>query len=163
MANPAPAPGATYENTGKQHGSGFELEGVWDASRSMRLTGNYSYQKSIDYKTNQDSGYAPHNHLYLRDDWRFAGNWFSSVQINRVSDRLRAPGDTRPPVPDYTTVDLTARTTRDKIEYSASVRNLFNATVLEPSLGTTPVSRVLIPNDLPMAPRSVWLQLSYKL
>ena len=163
VANPAPAPGATYQNTGKQHGSGFELEGVWDASRTMRLTGNYSYQKSIDYVTNQDSGYAPHYHVYLRGDWRIASGWLSSVQINRVSDRMRAVGDTRPQVPDYTTVDMTARTTRDKIEYATSVRNLFNATVLEPSLGTTPASSVLIPNDLPMAPRSVWLQVSYKL
>jgi iron complex outermembrane receptor protein len=106
-----------------------------------------------------NSGSAPHNHIYLRDDWRFAGGWLSSVQVNRVSDRMRAPGDTRPLVPDYTTVDLTARTTRDKIEYSASVRNLFNVTVLEPSLapGTA------IPYDLPQAPRSVWLQLLYKL
>lgn len=163
VANPITGTGATYQNTGKQHGSGMELEGVWDASRTMRLTGNYSYQKSISYATNQDSGYAPHNHIYLRGDWRFVGGWLSSVQINRVSDRMRAAGDTRPPVPDYTTLDLTARTTRDKIEYAASVRNLLNATVLEPSLGSTPVSRVLIPNDLPMAPRSVWLQASYKL
>ena len=163
VANPIAGTGATFQNTGKQHGSGMELEGVWDASRALRLTGNYSYQKSISYVTNQDSGYAPHNHIYLRGDWRFAGGWLTSTQINRVSDRMRAVGDTRSPVQDYTTVDMTARTTRDKIEYSASVRNLFNATVLEPSLGTTPASSVLIPNDLPMAPRSVWLQLSYKL
>jgi iron complex outermembrane receptor protein len=159
VPNVAPAVGATYQNTGKQHGNGMELEAVWDASRSVRLTGNYSYQKSIDETTNQDAGYAPHNHIYLRGDWRFAGGWLTSTQIDRVADRMRAPGDTRPPVPDYTTVDMTARTTRDKIEYAASVRNLFNATVLEPSLapGTA------IPYDLPQAPRSVWLQLSYKL
>jgi iron complex outermembrane receptor protein len=39
------------------------------------------------------------------------------------------------------------------------VRNLFNADVREPSLapGTA------IPNDLPMAPRAVYLQASYTL
>jgi outer membrane receptor protein involved in Fe transport len=162
VANQVAGTGATYENTGKQHGGGMELEGVWDASRSMRLTGNYSYQQAISYATDQDAGYAPHNHIYLRDDWRFSGNWLSSVQINQVSDRKRTPGDIRPPVPDYTTVDVAARTTRDKIEYSAAVRNLFNATVLEPSLPGPTVATVPIPNDLPQAPRSVWLQVVYK-
>jgi iron complex outermembrane receptor protein len=56
---------------------------------------------------------------------------------------------------------MTLRTDRSKNqwEYAASVRNLFNATVLEPSLapGTS------IPNDLPMAPRSMWVQVTHKL
>ena len=160
VLNPTAGTGSTYQNTGKQHGSGMELEGVWDASRAVRLTGNYSYQKSIDEATNQDAGIAPHQHIYLRDDWRFAAGWLSSTQVNRVMDRLRAPGDTRPPVPDYTTVDMNVHTTRGKNQwdYSASVLNLFNATVLEPS-----ITGSLIPNDLPMAPRSVWLQVMRKL
>lgn len=165
VANPAPAPGATYQNTGKLHGSGMELEAVWDASRSLRLTGNYSYQKSISAATNQDAGYAPHDHIYLRGDKSIASGWLSSVQINRVMNRLRAAGDTRPPVPDYTTVDISMHSSNGKNQwdYSASVFNLFNATVLEPSLaGPTPLT-VPIPNDLPMAPRSVWLQLTRKL
>ena len=89
--------------------------------------------------------------------------WLTSTQINRVSDRERAAGDTRPPVPDYTTVDITARTTYQKFELAASVHNLFNATVLEPSLpGSTPAN-VPIPNDLPTVPRTIWLQAVYKL
>lgn len=158
--NVAPALGATYQNIGNQHGSGVELEAVWDASRAVRLTGNYSWQQSIDETANQDAGYAPHHHIYLRGDWRFAGGWLTSAQINRVADRRRAAGDKRPQVPDYTTVDMTLHTTRgrNQWDYAASVRNLFNATVLEPSLapGTA------IPNDLPMAPRSAWLQANYK-
>jgi outer membrane cobalamin receptor len=157
---------ATFQNTGQQHGSGFELEGVWEASRTMHLTGSYSYQKSIDETTNQDAGYAPHNHIYLRDDWCFSSGWLSSAQINRVSDRMRAPGDARPPVPDYTTVDMTVRTDRSKNQwdYAASVHNLFNATVLEPSVaGSNPLVNTSIPNDLPQAPRSMWLQVTHKL
>jgi iron complex outermembrane receptor protein len=161
VANPPPAIGAVFQNIGKQHGDGMELEAVWDASRTLRLTGNYSYQKSINDITNQDAGNAPHDHIFLRGDWRFAGDWLSSAQINRVMNRMRAAGDTRPHLPDYTTVDISLRTNRNKNQwdYSASVLNLFNATVLEPSL--TPGT--LIPNDLPMAPRSVWLQVTYKL
>jgi len=153
--------GATFQNTGNLHGSGIELEAVWDANRNVRLTGNYSYQKSIDEATHQDAGYAPHNHIYLRGDWRFASGWVSSTQVNRVMDRVRPAGDTRPEVPDYTTVDLTLRSNggQGKWNFSASVRNLFDADVREPSLA--PGSA--IPNDLTMAGRSAWLQAIYKL
>jgi iron complex outermembrane receptor protein len=160
VANAAPAVGGIFQNTGKQHGSGMELEAVWDASRNVRLTGNYSYQKSIDETTGQDAGYAPHHHFHARADWRFTSGWLASTQVNRVMDRLRAAGDTRPPVPDYTTVDLTVRSAAHKNRwgFAASLRNLFDATVLEPSLAPG-----LILNDLPQAPRSVWLQASYQL
>ncbi len=159
--NTAAGVGNIYTNIDRQTGSGGELEAVWDASNSVRLTGNYSYQRSIDDATKQDAGYAPHHHIYARGDWRFTGGWLSSAQLNRIIDRRRPVGDARAPVPDYTTVDITMRTTRNKSqwEYAASVRNLFNTTVLEPSLapGTA------IPNDLPMAPRSLWLQATYQM
>lgn len=152
--------GLSFQNTGKQHGSGIELEAVWDASRTLRLTGNYSHQQSIDEATNTDAGYAPHNHVYAKADWRFAGNWLLSPQINWVADRKRAAGDTRPQIPDYTTVDLTVRTTHDKSSwgFAVSVYNLFNATVLDPTFNDGK-----IPNDLPVAPRSLWLQVTHKL
>lgn len=161
LPNPAPALGKTYNNIGKQYGNGLELEAAWDAGRNVKLTGNYSYQESIDETTQQDAGYAPHHHLYLRGDWRFIGSWLSSAQINRIADRRRAAGDNRPRVPDYTTVDLSMSTIPDNNhwDFAVSVRNLLDATVLEPSLA--PGSA--IPNDLPMAPRSVWLQAIYKL
>ena len=158
--NVAPALGATYQNIGNQRGSGMELEAVWDASRTLRLTGNYSYQKSIDKATGRDAGYAPHHHLYLRGDWRYPSGWLASTQLNRVTDRMRPVGDVRPRVPDYTTVDLTVRSpTQGHWDFSASARNLFNADVREPS----PAPGTAIPNDLPMAPRSLLLQATYKL
>jgi iron complex outermembrane receptor protein len=159
VANTAPSVGSAYINTGKQHGNGMELESVWDYNSNTRLTGNYSYQNSIDDATGQDAGYAPHHRIYLRSDWRYASGWLSSAQLNRVMDRRRTAGDTRSKVPDYTTVDLTVRSPGyGKWAFSTSVRNLFNADVREPSLapGTS------IPNDLPMAPRSLWLQLAYE-
>lgn len=153
--------GTAYANMGAQHGKGLEIETVWDASRSLRLTGTYSYQKSIDDATGKDAGYAPHHHLYARADWSFNSDWLVGAQLNTVADRKRAPGDLRPDVADYTTVDLTLRTHRgrNRWDFAAGVRNLFNADVREPSLapGTA------LPNDLPMAPRSVYLQAVYRL
>ncbi|MDZ4200784.1 MAG: TonB-dependent receptor [Gallionella sp.] len=153
--------GSTFQNTGAQRGDGMELETIWEANRKLRLTGSYAWQRSIDTATNRDAGYAPHHHIHLRGDWQFTSGWLLAPQVNWVADRKRPAGDTRPPVPDYTTVDLTLRTSRSMNQWdlSASVRNLFDATVLEPS--TAPGTA--IPNDLPMAPRSLWLQASYKL
>jgi outer membrane receptor protein involved in Fe transport len=156
VPNVVPNTGSTFANTGRQNGNGAEVELVWDAARTLRFTGNCAWQRSIDEVTNRDAGYAPHRHIQARADWRFAGDWRAGPQINRVADRRRAVGDARPAVPDYTSVDLTLRAERGKDQWSfaASVRNLFNATILEPSLapGTA------LPGDLPMPGRSLWAE-----
>lgn len=156
-----PANLSTFQNSGNQKGQGFEVETVWDASRALRLTANYSRQRSIDVSTAADVGYAPHNHLYARGDWRFMSGWLASLQANWVSDRKRAFGDARSEIPDYSTADVTVRTERSKgrWEFVGSVRNLFNTRVLEPSLAPA----TLIPNDLPQARRSFYLQAMYSL
>jgi outer membrane receptor protein involved in Fe transport len=161
LPNAVAGTGATYANTGNQHGSGMELESKWDGGRNLRLTGNYSYQKSIDDATGQDAGYAPHHHVYARADWSLEGNWLLSPQFNWVAARQRAFGDTRPALSDYNTLDLSLRSTHglNQWNFAASVLNVFNADVREPSLapGTS------IPNDLPLARRSLYVQAVYKL
>lgn len=159
--NADPSTGTTYNNTGGQHGSGVELEAVWQASTSLRLSGHYAAQNAIDESTRQNAGYAPRQQFYLRGDWNPGTRWLLSGQLKYVGDRQRAAGDTRPTVSDYTTVDLTLRSAGRSSEgwtFAASVRNLFNADIREPS--TYPVR---IPGDLPGAPRSFWLQAIYKL
>jgi iron complex outermembrane receptor protein len=148
-----------YQNTGKQTGKGMEFEASWDATREVRLSGNYSYQRSIDDATQQDAGLAPHHHTYLRADWRFTPGWAVNGQLNAVGERLRAPGDTRAALKGYNTVDLTLRTDRgaQAWNFSASARNLFNADVREPAPAGT------LPNDFPLPGRSVYLQAEYKL
>lgn len=159
--NPAPIPGTTWNNTGRQHGSGMEFEAVWEATRNLRVTGHYAYQKSTDESTGQDAGYAPHHHVYVRGDWLPGGGWMLSGQVNYVADRRRAAGDARPAIPDDTTVDLSLRTTnrgRNQWAFAGSLRNLFNADVREPSLAP---GQILY--DLPGAPRSFCLQATYRL
>lgn len=158
LPNPAPTPGTTYSNTGGQHGRGLEAEVVWDPLRQLRLSGQFSYQRSIDPTTGLDVGYVPRRHAVLRADWRLASGWRANLLINHVADRHRTPGDTRPPVADYTTTDLTLGTERGPGQWNlqASVRNLFNADVREPSQAPG-----LIPNDLPQALRSFTAQASY--
>lgn len=152
----------TYRNAGEQTGKGMEFEAAWDVSREVRLSGNYSHQKSIDKATNQDAGYAPHDRIYLRTDWRFTPGWAFNAQINAVGKREREAGDTRAALRGYTTVDMTLRTDRGAQQWNVAVsaRNLFNADVREPSPLGSPTS---IPNDFPLAGRSIYLQAEYKL
>ena len=161
VPNPTP-PGATFNNTGNQNGRGMELEVAWDVDRRLRLSGHYAYQRSIDELTNQDAGNAPRDHVYVRADWRYGRGWLLSSQINHVADRRRVAGDTRPAVPDYTTVDVAAhhQLKNDQWHFTLSVRNLFDEDAREPSLFAPPVAP--IPNDLPLPGRSLYAQVSYK-
>lgn len=153
--------GATYANTGDQKGHGVELESAWTVSRDLRVSGNYAWQRSTDQATRTDAGYAPRHHLYGRAEWAFASGYQSSAQINRVTDRKRAFGDLRKPVSDYTTLDLTlgTRNGRNQWNFAAALRNVFNADVREP----TPAPGLALPYDMPMAPRTLSIQASYKM
>ncbi|MFZ6653616.1 TonB-dependent receptor plug domain-containing protein [Undibacterium sp. TJN19] len=161
VPNNVPGTGATFFNTGNQSGHGLEAELNWDVHKDLKLIANYSYQHSLDETSQLDAGYAPHHHLYARADWQINKTWSLTPQLNWVADRKRAAGDNRPPVADYTSLDLSLRTQRGRgnWEFSATVRNLFNADIREPSLAPG----LAIPNDLPVAPRTIYLQAVYKL
>lgn len=150
----------TMQNAGRQRGQGMEVELAWDASRSLRLSGNYAHQRSIDEATNQDAGNAPRHHVYARADWRFMPGWTLNAQVNHVADRRREPSDTRPAIADYHTVDLTLRKQKWKKDwdFAFTVRNLFNADAREPSPAPG-----LIANDLPLAPREWRFEVRHQL
>ncbi|HEX8987592.1 MAG TPA: TonB-dependent receptor [Rhodocyclaceae bacterium] len=157
-------PAYVWQNAGEQTGKGLELEATWDAASSLRLSGNYSRQTSIDVATGKDAGLAPHDHLYFRTDWRFGTGWALSGQLNAVGKRLRAPGDTRDPLRGYSTVDLTLHTDNPRggrWSFTASVRNLFGVDAREPSPYGLPF--VSLPNDFPLPGRSLYLQGEYRL
>ena len=156
------------QNSGSQHGDGFEAEVVWDARTNLRLTGNYAQQHSIDDTTNQDAGYAPRQHLYAQADWRFIPRWSLDAQLNYVADRKRPPGDTRPDIADYHTVNVTLRNKNlnDDWGFAFKVLNLFDADAREPSPYSTPFApasnNVPIPYDLPLAGRAWQIELTHQ-
>jgi iron complex outermembrane receptor protein len=160
VANPAPTPGATYQNTGGMAGNGFETQLVWDAAANLRLIVDYSFQHAMLNDNGSDPSYDPRHHLFGRADWRFLGGWQSSVQINYVADRHRAFNDPRPGAGDYATVDLAVHGSLGipGWEISGMVRNLFNAPAAAPSLapGTA------LPDDIPTDPRLLLVQTSVR-
>ena len=155
--------GSTAQNAGKQHGHGVELEATWDMNRELRFTGSISAQRSIDEATGKDAGLAPERRYFVQSTWRATPLWVLDTTVNYVADRKRQPGDTRAPLADYTTVDLALR--RERVfgnwELRASVANLFNTNVLEPTLWST--NSANLPNDLPMPGRTWYLQLIHNL
>jgi len=150
----------TAQNAGQQNGKGVEIEMVWDVTNSMRLSGNYAYQRSIDETSNQDAGGAPQQHVYARADWNFMPGWFADTQFNYVGERKREPGDTRPPVANYKTVDITLRTQDHSSDWNAAftLLNLFDADAREPS-----PSPGWIRDDLPLPGRAWRFQLTREL
>jgi iron complex outermembrane receptor protein len=154
-----------YNNTGSMTGNGLEFEATWAASRALKVSGNYSYQYAHDDSTDHDSGNAPHHHAYLRADWRCLPGWALDAQLNAISSQPRVQGDTRAALSSWRTVDLTLRSDTDGPgwRWSASVRNLFDADVREPSPydGSPTHPFISLPGDFPMAGRSVYLQGSY--
>lgn len=150
----------TAQNAGRQDGQGMEIELAWEAGKNLRLSGNYAQQHSVDAATSRDAGNAPRHHAYARADWRFMPGWTLDTQLNRVAGREREPGDTRPAIADYHTVDLTLRSQKHSSDwdFALTLRNLFDADAREPSPAPG-----LIPNDLPLAPREWRLELRHQL
>jgi hypothetical protein len=79
--------------------------------------------------------------------------------VTWVGKQKRVLGDTRAANDAYTTIDVTLRkqSVLPRLDVALSVRNLSDADVTEPSPG--PV--VYLPNDFPMAGRSIYGELTY--
>ncbi len=154
----------TAQNSGSRTGRGVELETQWKWSNILNLTGHYAFQRSIDEKSDQDAGYAPHHQVYLRTDWQVWPKWLVDTQVNWVAGRERVFGDPRPPVDDYTTVDLTLRrqALKDHWNLAVAVRNVFDVDAREPSPGPDTSGIIGIPHDLPLAGRSYFMELRYR-
>ena len=145
------------QNVGKQDGHGFEFELNWQAAKNLKLRSYYALQLSKNKKTNADVHDAPQRSFYLAGDWSFTSRWSLNPQLNWIADRPRASSDGRAEIGDYTLVDLSLRHQSDSAwEYAAKIGNLFDADAREPSNGT-------IPDDYPLAGRSIYLEVRYHL
>lgn len=165
LINAEPVAGSNasqYQNSGKRKGHGGELEASYQALDNLNLTANYAYQRATDEESDESVGDAPNHQAYARIEWQVATQWALNTQVNWVGEQKRSPNDTREPVDDYTTVDVTARTVGlwRGFDIALSVRNAFNADVRSPSPYSDP--RPEIPGDFPMPGRSAYLEAQYQ-
>jgi iron complex outermembrane receptor protein len=156
VPDPLPATTNTAQNSRDQKGHGFELEAHWHPFEKLALGGNYAWQNSEDKETDDHIADAPRQEIYLDARWRFLPDWSLDAQLVDVSDRKRSAGDTRSDIDDYTLVNMTLRRKRIAKHWglAASVRNIFDEDAREPSTGA-------IPDDYPLAERSVYAELRY--
>lgn len=153
----ANAIGTTGQNQGRQEGNGGEIELRWSPINDVSLSAWYAHQRNEVKDTDTDAGFAPRNSANVRVDWRFLPNWFWDTNMHWVADRSREPGDNRPPVTDYTLVNVTLRyKSRALWMTSLSVFNLFDKKARDPS---DPGGF----DDHLLQPRSIFLELRQNL
>ena len=152
------APTYTVQNAGDQTGYGLEIEVDARLGPTLDLIGNFAYQHSTDEEVNNTVADAPGHQVYLRADWRLASTWRLDAQWNLVANRRRAANDLRPAIDDYTTTDITIRYKRPNTQWelAAAVKNLLDQDRREPNLAPG-----YIPNDLPLAGRTWFLEARY--
>lgn len=152
---------STYANLHKSEIQGVEFgaNGAYGADLYWKLS--YAYQNPRDADTNQRLPYVPSQ--------RASGsvNYALSKYVNLHSDvlwtgsRPRPQGDTRPDMPDYTTVDLavTLKNFFKTMEIQATVHNLFDHRYSDPD---TSGAKNLVPGDFPREGISGFVTASYK-
>jgi iron complex outermembrane receptor protein len=154
------------ENAGQQEGYGLEWEAQWHITDTWSLNGNYAWLRAEDKTTNNDVADVPRQQVYLQNRWEFIRNWNFNTQVSWIADRKRAQGDPRSAIDDYTLVDMLVegKNVLPNLDVTFSVFNLFDGDAREPSsYDPTAPEGALIPGDYPLAGRSFYLGLKYRL
>jgi len=143
-----------FQNTGDHRIRGIEFEARWQATKDLRISGNYTARDQDDSEFRAVQ--VPDREAYLRADWVFVPGWNWDVQANWIGQLPRVPGDIRPPVDDYWLADTTLRYAGLKNwEFAASVRNLFD-------VDARAYTGASIAGDLPLPERNYYLELRWK-
>jgi len=153
------------QNMGQRKGRGLELEAYWRLAKDLTLLGNYAHQQVLD-ENEQLLGGAPRDQVYLRSDWQFLKHWSLNTQLNWVGERDRRYYDSRDPLDAYTSIDVTVRRKdwKQAWDFALSIRNLLNEDRREPTSGliNEKTGFISIPNDIPLAERSIYVEARYR-
>lgn len=140
-----------FQNIGNNTARGIELEAQWQATPTLRLSGNATHRsETIAFNS------VPKQKAYLRADWSFTPGWNWNVQANRIGARPLPANDPRAPLNAYTLVDTTVRyLPRREWELAVSIRNLFDTDAREYSSSS-------LPDNLPLPRRSAYAEVRYR-
>jgi len=143
----------TIDNTDGQLGYGTELEWDWQFHEKWNIKGNYAWQYSRNKDTNRRVAGVPEHQVYVAASWKFLPQWQVQTQLNWIGHRLNPVASTTNELKDYQTVDATLNSKRffGHIDFSASVRNIFNSHGKELAVDA-------YQDNFPIASRSFYLQ-----
>ncbi len=143
-----------YQNIGDLSASGVEMEALWQATKTLRVSGNLN-NRWEDYSPLRSFN-VPKQKAYLRTDWVFMPGWNWNLQANWIGRHLHPAGDPRSPVNAYSVVDTTIRySPRKEWELAASIRNLFDVDARE-------YSSSAIPDNLPLPRRNAYAEIRFR-
>lgn len=146
----------TAQNVNKLRGRGLETELFWQATEHLKIDFNYALQSTENDLADQQQPFVPRQLLFIRLNWLMSDQWQVNLATKAVFDREREPLDPRPEIDDYWLTNLNVQYHLNNWQLSASIKNLFNDDIREPSsLGTA------INGDFPMHERNGFVQLSY--
>jgi iron complex outermembrane receptor protein len=142
-----------YQNIGALSARGVEMEALWQATKTLRVSGNLN-NRWEDYSPLRSFN-VPKQKAYLRTDWVFIPGWNWNLQANWIGRHLHPAGDPRSPVAAYSVVDTTLRYSHHrKWELAASIRNLFDVDARE-------YSSSAIPGNLPLPRRNAYAEIRF--
>ncbi len=158
--NPIVDAGGTFRNVDPHRIQGIELEATWQASHTLRLSGNLTSRRVDDEQFTRlrvpDHFAIPRQDAYLRADWAFKPKWNWNLQANWTGKRTKAANDTRPALGPQTVLDTTVRYFHGSVwEFAAGIRNLFDEDAREYA-GTR------IPEHLPLPERHAFVEARFK-
>ncbi len=143
------------KNSKGQQGYGTELEWDWQFYENWSFRGNYAWQYSRNQSLKRRVSGIPEHKLYSAIAWKFLPQWQLQTQLNWVGRRVSFIGDTRAPLKDYETLDITLNGKKlfGFVDITTSVRNLFDSKGKEPAI-------TAYPENIPIPGQSFYFELS---
>lgn len=154
---------SSAKNVTRLKGYGSEIDIHYRASQAFTVKFNYAWQKVIDQAHNDDFGDAPTHQAYLSFDLGLTEHFTMFSQIRHIGKSQRNPYDPRPPLGAYTDISLLFKFNQlfSEFQLQLKIDNLLDQDIREPSFGPSAARPIVeLPNDIPMAGRSVYLSLS---
>lgn len=159
-----PQPGLTkrrYANVGQQSAHGAEIEATYTPDHRLSVATYYAWQHAVDDRTGARAANVPQHQAYARVIWEMLPGWQFTPQLSWVGRQARAPQDTRPPLEDYITLDISLRKQNvlKKLDISVTAQNIFDVDVKDPSPVGNPTE---IPGDFPLAGVMLLSEIQYR-
>ena len=151
---------STFVNGGKIHSYGCELEAKKSFTDTTMLQANYSYVH-MQYANHTDVPDIANHIGHIMLIHKFSPLLTSGTTLNYISERKREIGDTRANLKGYTTLDQTFTYNYKSISLQASVKNIFDDSVIFPTPLGNETTLGTYKDDFRRDGRTFWFSLTW--